>query len=350
MPSEHALLAALDGKSLEHPEMADWVRFNYPAWLDPHLKALFGERLRAELTGLNGTAALDLRVNQLKTSRAEARKALEAEGIEALPTKLAPTGLRVHGRIPLASLQSFKSGSVEVQDEGSQLAALLTQAKPGMRVVDFCAGAGGKTLALAAQMQNRGHLVACDVSEARLTRSAQRLRRAGISNVERRTLTSERDKWVKRHAGSFDRVFVDAPCTGTGTWRRNPDAKWRLEPLDLAELTELQARILDSASRLVKPGGRLVYATCSVLPQEDDQQVAAFLAGHAEFAVVPMPQVWREAFGTACPRDRRHAASDAGAPRQPTGSSSPCWKRQAAAATAAEDFRRAPPHRLMTRL
>jgi 16S rRNA (cytosine967-C5)-methyltransferase len=301
MPSEHNVVVGLEGKTLDHPEMPDAVRFNYPLWLEPLLQRQFGERLRAEMAALNGSAPLDLRVNQLKSSRADARKALAEEGVEALPTPHAPTGLRVHGRIPLSSLETFKSGRVEVQDEGSQLAALLAQAKPGMRVVDFCAGAGGKTLALAAQMQNKGHLVACDISEARLTRSAQRLRRAGISNVERRPLSSERDKWVKRHAGAFDRVFVDAPCTGTGTWRRNPDAKWRLEPKDLEELQDLQARILDSAARLVKQGGRLIYATCSFLTEEDDQQVQNFLGTHPDFVLLPMPQVWREAFGYDCP-------------------------------------------------
>src|SRR4029077_6800215 len=144
----------------------------------------------------------------------------------------------------------FKNGDIEVQDEGSQLAALLADARPGMRVVDFCAGAGGKTLALAASMKNRGHLVACDIATKRLERATQRLRRASASIVQRVPLTSARDKWVKKHAEGFDRVFVDAPCTGTGTWRRNPDAKWRLTPADLAELTGLQARILESAARL----------------------------------------------------------------------------------------------------
>ncbi|HLY58168.1 MAG TPA: RsmB/NOP family class I SAM-dependent RNA methyltransferase [Stellaceae bacterium] len=298
---EEAVIAALEGKTIEHPEMPSAVRANIPAWLEPRLRALFGDGLNAEMAALNGAAPLDLRVNRLKSSRADARAALAAEGVEATPTPFAPTGLRVRARIPLASLASFKSGTVEVQDEGSQLAALLARAEPGMRVVDFCAGAGGKTLALAAEMKNKGHLVACDTSEHRLTRSAQRLRRAGVSNVERKALSTERDKWVKRHAGGFDRVFVDAPCSGTGTWRRNPDAKWRLTEQDLEELTALQARILASAARLVKPGGRLVYATCSLLPEENDRQVGAFLSTHAEFTVVPVPAIWREAFGTDCP-------------------------------------------------
>jgi 16S rRNA (cytosine967-C5)-methyltransferase len=166
-----------------------------------------------------------------------------------------------------------------------------------MRVVDFCAGAGGKTLALAGNMANRGHLVACDVSERRLERATQRLRRAGVSIVQRVPLSSERDKWVKRHAQSFDRVFVDAPCTGTGTWRRNPDAKWRLRPEDLSELTVLQAEILDSAARLTKPGGRVIYVTCSLLREENEAQVERFLAAHGDFTLRPIGAVWAETIG-----------------------------------------------------
>src|SRR5579859_2882584 len=298
---EQQVVKGLKGKSLLHPEMPRPVRLNYPEWLDAHWQELFGDQVDAELGVMNETAPLDLRVNRLKANRADARSALADEGVEALPTPLAPTGLRVYKRIPLATLDVFKTGRIEVQDEGSQLAALLALAKPGMRVVDFCAGAGGKTLALAAGMQNKGHLVACDISEKRLERAVVRLRRAGISNVERKPLTSERDKWVKRHAESFDRVFVDAPCTGTGTWRRNPDAKWRLRPLDLEELSALQGSILDSAARLVKPGGRLIYATCSMLPAENDGQIRNFLSSHPAFTLVPMAQVWKDAIGTPCP-------------------------------------------------
>ncbi|TPO17357.1 RsmB/NOP family class I SAM-dependent RNA methyltransferase, partial [Mesorhizobium sp. CU2] len=162
-------------------------------------------------------------------------------------------------------------------------------ARPGERVVDFCAGAGGKTLAIATQMNNKGHVVACDVMEGRLKRGAERFRRAGLHNIETRLLASETDRWIKRHKGGFDRVLVDAPCSGTGTWRRNPDARWRApEEKGLDNLVSLQARILASAARLVKPGGRLVYATCSLMSEENEDQVAAFLAAHPAFRAVPL--------------------------------------------------------------
>jgi 16S rRNA (cytosine967-C5)-methyltransferase len=238
-----------------------------------------------------------LRVNSLKATRGEAIGALAESGIVAMPTKLSPLGLRVEGRPPLATLPSFRNGLIEVQDEGSQLVALLTGTRPGMRVVDFCAGAGGKTLAMAAQMRNKGHSVACDVLHGRIERAATRLNRAGVHNVERRGLISERDPWVKRHAGGFDRVLVDAPCSGVGTWRRNPDAKWRLSAQELGELVELQRRILASAARLVKPGGRLAYATCSLLPAENGAQVSWFLEQHPEFAALPIGRVWAETVG-----------------------------------------------------
>jgi 16S rRNA (cytosine967-C5)-methyltransferase len=195
----------------------------------------------------------------------------------------------------------FKDGLIEVQDEASQLAAILAGARPGMRVVDFCAGAGGKTLALAAAMKNRGKLVACDTAQWRLDRAGQRLRRAGLTNVERRPLSTERDPWVKRHAKTFDRVFVDAPCLGIGTWRRNPDAKWRSTEGDLTELVERQHDILTSAARLAKPGGRVIYATCSLLREENEDQAERFLAGNPDFLPYPVSRAWEETIGGACP-------------------------------------------------
>ena len=200
-----------------------------------------------ELRALLEPAPLDLRVNLLKATREEARAALAAEGLDATPTPHSPWGLRIEGRRQVTAGAAFRAGLVEIQDEGSQLVAARVDARPGMRVADLCAGAGGKTLALAMTMQNRGQLVACDVSAARLDGAVRRLRRAGVHNVERHLLEPG-DKWVKRRAKTFDRVLVDAPCTGTGTWRRNPDARLRLTEADLAELLPKQAAILDQAA------------------------------------------------------------------------------------------------------
>ncbi|HUC63387.1 MAG TPA: RsmB/NOP family class I SAM-dependent RNA methyltransferase [Alphaproteobacteria bacterium] len=299
--AERRLAKALHGHTLDHPRQPAPVKFEVPEWLYPRLAARFGTALETELAALQEEAPLDLRVNALKATREEARAALARDGIAAEPTPLSPLGLRVRGRANIAATDAFRAGLIEVQDEGSQLAALLVDARPGQRVCDFCAGAGGKTLALAARMGNKGQILALDVREGRIERAAQRLRRAGVHNVTRRVLASQRDPWVKRHRLGFDRVLVDAPCTGCGTWRRNPDAKWNLRESDLAELAALQADILDSAARLVKPGGRLVYATCSLLPEEDEGLLEGFLGSHADFRPLPAAQIWAEALGGAAP-------------------------------------------------
>ena len=274
-PSEQAVLHRLDGRTLEHASMPDAVRLEVPDWLMTRIAP-------AELRALLEPAPLDLRVNLLKTTRDEARAALAVEGLEATLTPLSPWGLRIEGRRQVTTGAAFRAGLVEIQDEGSQLVASLVDARAGMRVADLCAGAGGKTLALAMTMQNRGQLVACDVSATRLDGAVRRLRRAGVHNVERHLLEAG-DKWVKRRAGNFDRVLVDAPCTGTGTWRRNPDARLRLVEADLAELLPKQSAILDQAATLVRIGGRLVYATCSLLSEENEAQVTAFLSRHSGF-------------------------------------------------------------------
>jgi 16S rRNA (cytosine967-C5)-methyltransferase len=303
---EDRLLHALSTRTLRHPEMPRAVVSDLPDWLEPYLERVFGKGLEREMAALNASASIDLRVNLLKADWETARRALAAEGVATEPTPWSPVGLRLAERVPLGGLSAFKEGLVEVQDEGSQITALLADARPGMRVVDFCAGAGGKTLALAAGMANRGKLVACDVSAHRLERAVCRLRRAGVGNAERRVLTSERDKWVKRHAGGFDRVLIDAPCLGTGTWRRNPGDKWRVTPEDLASLIVRQQEILRSAARLVRPGGRLVYATCSVLREEDEAQAEAFLLAEPEFSVVPATRVWNETIGGPSPGGERY--------------------------------------------
>jgi 16S rRNA (cytosine967-C5)-methyltransferase len=287
------------GRSLDDPAMPDGVRHELPDWAVEPMKRSFSNRLDVEADALLEEAPLDLRVNEIKAVRDEVVSALESAGMTAEATALSPIGIRIAGRPNLAGTSLFKSGAVEVQDEGSQLVALLADARPGMQVADFCAGAGGKALAMAARMGGKGRVLACDVSEGRLARAKERMRRAGIDNIEPRRMATERDKWVKRSKGKFDRVLVDAPCSGTGAWRRNPDARWRA--VDLDELTDLQSRILDSAARLVKPGGRLVYATCSLLMEENEDRVDGFLAQHPDFEILPVPALWTEAVGTGSP-------------------------------------------------
>ncbi len=289
--AEHAALAPLAGHTLDHPSMPEAVRLEVPDFLLERFRARFGAALGPELAALGAPAPLDLRVNLLRGTREAAIAALAAEGVEATPTPLSPWGLRVAGRRPITGGAAFRAGLVEIQDEGSQLVAALLAAGPGMRVADLCAGAGGKTLALAMSMDNRGHILACDVSAPRLEGAVRRLRRAGVHNVERHLLTPG-DKGLKRRAGSFDRVLVDAPCTGTGTWRRNPDARLRLTAADLAELTVKQAGLLDQAARLVRKGGRLVYATCSLLAEENEAQVSAFRDRHPEFVPLELERAW----------------------------------------------------------
>ncbi len=289
--AELATLKRLEGRDLVDPAMPEGPRLNLPDWALPGLRARFGNTLATEAAAMEEAAPLDLRVNILKASVDIALAALAGEGVPATLTPLSPWGLRVADRRPVSATAVFNEGLIEIQDEGSQLIALLCDARPGMRVADYCAGAAGKTLAIAATMDNKGHIVACDVSAVRLEGAGKRLRRAGVHNAERHLLVSG-DKWRKRNSKKFDRVLVDAPCTGTGTWRRNPDARIRTTDRDLRELVAKQAMILDDASELVRPGGRLVYATCSLLPEEDEMQVRAFLERHGDFTEVPLAGLW----------------------------------------------------------
>jgi 16S rRNA (cytosine967-C5)-methyltransferase len=243
---------------------------------------------------MNTGAGLDLRVNTFKAKRDDVQAAFKAEGINALPTPYSPIGLRIAGKPALHKLDVFMRGDVEVQDEGSQLLALMLGAKRGEMVADFCAGAGGKTLALGAEMRNTGRLYAFDTSGHRLASLKPRLARSGLSNVYPAQIAHERDERIKRLAGKLDRVLVDAPCSGLGTLRRNPDLKWRQTPQSVEELRVKQAAILASASRLLKPGGRLVYATCSLLDAENEEIAQAF-STEREFQIVPALDVLTKA-------------------------------------------------------
>ncbi len=259
------------------------VKLNVPEWIAPKLKAVLGDSFEAEMIATNQRASTDIRVNLLKSNVEQVSELIEGNSYEFTPSKLSPWGLSFQQRIALFNLKEFKQGWFEVQDQGSQLLAMLTDVKAGDRVVDFCAGAGGKTLAMAAMMQNKGAIYACDVHTRRLDNLSKRVKRAGAHNVRIHVLSSEKDKWVKQQKGKADVVLVDAPCTGTGTWRRSPDSRWKLTEQDLIELLVLQQSILQSACRLVKPGGRLIYATCSLLGEENEQQIAAFLKHNPDF-------------------------------------------------------------------
>ncbi|RZJ56244.1 MAG: RsmB/NOP family class I SAM-dependent RNA methyltransferase, partial [Acidovorax sp.] len=261
-------------------------RHNLPEWLVQPLKDQLGTGFWPLVESLSNAAPLDLRVNALQDKRADVQKELAKAGIKAVPTPYSPWGLRIDGKPALTKLDVFTRGAVEVQDEGSQLLALLLEAKRGEMVVDFCAGAGGKTLAIGASMRSTGRLYAFDVSGHRLDALKPRLARSGLSNVHPAAIAHERDDRVKRLAGKIDRVLVDAPCSGLGTLRRNPDLKWRQTPKAVEELVAKQTAILDSAARLLKSGGRLVYATCSILPQENEAIAEAFSAAHPEFVLV----------------------------------------------------------------
>ena len=258
-------------------------RHNLPEWLAQSLREQLGPEFDALARALNEGAPLDLRVNTLKAKRPQVIEALARHKIATTPTAYSPMGLRVAGKPALHRLDVFTEGLAEVQDEGSQLLALLLEAKRGEMVADFCAGAGGKTLAIGAAMRNTGRLYAFDTSAHRLDAIKPRLARSGLSNVHPAAIAHERDERIKRLAGKMDRVLVDAPCSGLGTLRRHPDLKWRQTPETVADLVKTQQAILDSAARLVKPGGRLVYATCSLLREENEAQAERFAQAHPDF-------------------------------------------------------------------
>src|SRR5438046_6044590 len=281
---------ALIWRSLE--EAPSHIAGDYPEWLDGYLAQSFGDERVAEATAMASRAPLDLRINTLKAKREKILSSLAYLG--AQPTPWSPIGLRIElgadARNPgIHAEEDFIKGAIEVQDEGSQLAALLSAAKPGEQVIDLCAGAGGKTLALAAMMQGKGRLIATDHDKRQLAPIYERLSRAGVHNADVRTPKGEADTLADIKA-SADLVLIDAPCTGTGTWRRNPDAKWRMRPGALEVRLKDQIAVLDRAAPLVQTGGRIAYITCSVLPPENGEQVRAFVARHPEFGVAPPSQ------------------------------------------------------------
>lgn len=290
------LTRSLDGAP-EH------VRADIPEWLWPSFVRAFGERAVDEGRALAERAPTDVRVNALKATREKVEKALRDFAAE--PTPFSPLGVRIPPakgpkRTPnLEAEAAFQAGWFEIQDEGSQLAALLAGAGPRLRVLDLCAGAGGKTLAMAGQMQNTGQIFAYDEDRNRLKAIFERLKRAGVRNAQ--VLRAGDRAALEALSPKFDLVLVDAPCTGTGVWRRRPEAKWRLKAHSLASRREDQARVLETAAAQVKPGGRLVYVTCSLLPEENTEQVSALVASHPEFTMTPWREAWAAGIGGEAP-------------------------------------------------
>ena len=277
-------------RTLDKATLPFAIQANMPDWLAQRLRAQFGDSEALALSlALNQPAPVDMRVNTIKAKRDEVQTRLTQEGFACEITPWSPSGLRRRDRAPIFKTLCFKEGLFEVQDEGSQLLAPMLEPRRQEMVVDFCAGAGGKTLHVGALMANTGTVYAFDVLAKRLEKLKPRLRRAGLNNVRMVTISHERDARVQRLKGKVDRVLVDAPCSGTGTLRRNPDIKWR--DINLAELTDTQQRILAAAAELLKPGGRLVYATCSLLKEENEDIVEKFLAARPEFHMVPVNEI-----------------------------------------------------------
>lgn len=287
--SEQKLAAYLmKAKGLDHPEMPEAVRVECPPQYEDSLRSYFGADFAAEMKAMLQGATLDLRVNLSKQSREEVEASLHKDRVHTSPTPYSVSGLRAQDKAFVAKTKAFIKGWIDIQDEGSQLITQLCAPAPGTQVLDYCAGAGGKTMALADMMQGKGRIVAMDSDKRRLEKAKPRFKRAGLSDIiEVRPLEDDRHrKWLKRQKGTFDLVLADVPCTGTGTWRRNPDTRWRTFGPSLSDLVQTQAEILDKVCATVKPGGRLVYATCSLLPEENEKQIEGFLHRHDDFTLI----------------------------------------------------------------
>lgn len=293
--ADRALAEKAIGHELDHPAMPDAIRVECPPAYEDALRAYFGDDFAVEMAALIPAATLDLRVNARSADREKVIAALKSDGINAAPTRHCPWALRLDDKAFLSKTKALTKGWIEIQDEGSQMIAYLCDARPGHQVLDYCAGTGGKTLALAAAMDNKGRLVAMDIEAPRLEKARQRFRRSHVTDIiEVRPLSDEKNrKWLRRQKETFDVTLADVPCTGTGTWRRNPDMRWRNYGPDLETLLATQADILDRVAKTIKPEtGRLVYATCSLLPAENEAQIDAFLERHPDFRVLPLAAAW----------------------------------------------------------
>ncbi len=299
---EKGFASFLQGRELYSADMPAAVRCECPDWAEPKFKSVYGDDFEPQLSAMLDSAPLDLRVNTVKGDVDTVMQSLAKDAVRTEKTTYSPIGLRAAGKPFMSDSKAFRAGQVEIQDEGSQLIALLSGVKPGMRVLDFCAGGGGKTLVMAAMMENKGNIVAMDNDTRRLEKGRVRYKKAGVHNIEVRSLEEEQHrKWLRRQKGTMDVVLVDAPCSSSGTWRRNPDLRWRFYGPSLDEILSMQSDILDRVADKVKPGGRLVYATCSLFAEENEHQVAAFLVRHPDYKVLPLKDAW--SFKTPIPCD-----------------------------------------------
>ncbi len=273
-----------------------------PDYAAQELQALYGENFPDELDAMLIEATLDLRINHMRADPDTVQNFLAADDVHTHKPPFAPDALRVEGKVHLSKARAFTKGWVEIQDEGSQLIALACDARPGMQVLDYCAGSGGKTLALASAMRNKGRIVAMDTELSRLEKAKPRFRRAGVADIiEVRPLEDEKQrKWLKRQKQTFDVVLADVPCSGSGTWRRNPDLRWRNYGPDLTSLLQTQSEILERVAHTVKVGGRLVYATCSLFQSENEKQIEQFLLAHKDFTILPLNKNWPEHLKNPC--------------------------------------------------
>jgi len=290
---EQAAVTKLEGGNLIHDDMPEAVQVECPDWAEDKLRPLFGDDFAAELNAMLEPAQMDLRVNILKLSRDQAQDSLAKDDVETTKTPYSPYGLRAVGKPYMSATKAFHKGFVEIQDEGSQLISYLCGVQPGMRVLDFCAGGGGKTLGLAAAMGGKGIIFAMDNNSRRLEKGRRRYKKADVHNIEVRSLEDEKNrKWLRRQKDAMDVVLVDAPCSSSGTWRRNPDLRWNWYGPNLEEIITLQAEILERVSDKVKIGGRLVYATCSLFAEENEQQIEKFLKDHPNYKILSVPDIW----------------------------------------------------------
>jgi 16S rRNA (cytosine967-C5)-methyltransferase len=291
-------------KDVSKDNVPYFVTYNYPKSLEKFLKAAFEEDFEEELSALNKQASLDIRVNSLKASADKILGEMVNEGLGVSKGLYSPNCLKINSRTPIFNMKIFTDGMIEVQDEGSQLLSLLVTAKPGDKVIDFCAGAGGKTLSIAAGMKNKGRIYALDVSERRLSELKKRTTRAGVDTVMVNHIKDETDQYLKRLKDSADYVLLDVPCSGSGTWRRGPDIKWKTTPEKIANFNIVQQKILDSAKRLVKKNGQLIYATCSVFKDENENIIEKFLIDNPEFKLLNAPEILLKNYGIEVPNQK----------------------------------------------